>query len=56
MRIFARRERPHPGAQLSLVETAGGWRYSLRATNLPAGTRGRRDQCACAKPDSDRYR
>ena len=24
MRVFARRERPHPGAQLSLLETAGG--------------------------------
>ena len=40
MRVFARRERPHPGAQLSLFETADGWRYSLWATNLPAGTRG----------------
>ena len=29
MRIFARRERPHPGAQLSLFEEADGWRYSL---------------------------
>ena len=35
MRVFARRERPHPGAQLSLFETADGWRYSLWATNLP---------------------
>jgi len=40
MRVFARRERPHPGAQLSLFETAGGWRYSLWVTNLPAATRG----------------
>jgi DDE family transposase len=46
MRVFARRERPHPGAQLSLFEAAGGWRYSLRVTNLPAATRGRRGQCA----------
>jgi DDE family transposase len=29
MRIFARRERPHPGAQLSLFEAEDGWRYSL---------------------------
>src|SRR5277367_2799728 len=29
VRVFARRERPHPGAQLSLFEAAGGWRYSL---------------------------
>jgi hypothetical protein len=48
MRVFARRERPHPGAQLSLFETAGGWRYSPWAANLPAETRGWRGQCACA--------
>ena len=48
MRVLARRERPHPGAQLSLFETAGGWRYSLWATNLPAETRGWRGQCAYA--------
>jgi hypothetical protein len=29
MRIFARRARPHPGAQLTLFEAADGWRYSL---------------------------
>jgi hypothetical protein len=46
MRIFARRERPHPGAQLSLFETEGGWRYSLWATNLPAATRGWRSNPA----------
>jgi hypothetical protein len=48
MRVFARRERPHPGAQLSLFETADGWRYSLWAANLPAETRGWRGQCAYA--------
>jgi hypothetical protein len=46
MRVFARRGRPHPGAQLTLSETADGWRYSLRVTNLPAETRGWRGQCA----------
>jgi hypothetical protein len=46
MRVFARRERPHPGAQLSLLEAAGGWRYSLWVTNLPATTKGWRGQCA----------
>jgi DDE family transposase len=40
MRIFARRERPHPGAQLTLFEAEDGWRYSLWATNLPAHLRG----------------
>jgi hypothetical protein len=39
MRIFARRERPHPGAQLSLFEAADGWRHSLWVTNLPATTK-----------------
>ena len=46
MRIFARRERPHPGAQLSLFEAADGWRYCLWVTNLPATTKGWRGQCA----------
>jgi hypothetical protein len=46
MRVFARRERPHPGAQLSLFEEAGGWRYSLWVTNLPATVRGWRGQLA----------
>jgi hypothetical protein len=40
MRVFARRERPHPGAQLSLFEAADGWRYSLWVTNRPADTKG----------------
>jgi len=40
MRVFARRERPHPGAQLSLFETQGGYRYSLWVTNLPVTLRG----------------
>ncbi len=29
MRIFARRERPHPGAKLSLFENQDGYRYQL---------------------------
>jgi hypothetical protein len=44
MRVFARRERPHPGAQLTLFETEDGWRYSLWATNLPHKTSGWRGQ------------
>lgn len=36
MRIIARREKPHPGAQLSLFEETDGWRYQLLATNTPA--------------------
>jgi hypothetical protein len=40
MRVFARRERPHPGAQLTLFEAEDGWRYSLWVTNLPARLRG----------------
>ena len=38
MRIICRREKPHPGAQLSLFETSDGWRYQLLATNTPAKT------------------
>ncbi len=40
MRVFARRERPHPGAQLTLFEAEDGWRYSLWVTNLRADLRG----------------
>ena len=46
MRVFARRERPHPGAQLTLFEAGDGWRYSLWASNIPAGLRGWRGQLA----------
>ena len=38
MRIIARREKPHPGAQLSLFEERDGWRYQLLATNTPGTT------------------
>ena len=44
MRVFARRERPHPGAQLTLFEAEEGWRYSLWVTNLPERTPGWRGQ------------
>jgi DDE family transposase len=40
MRLFARRERPHPGAQLTLFEAEDGWRYCLWITNLPTRLRG----------------
>lgn len=33
MRLIVRRERPHPGAQLSLLEERDGWRYQVVATN-----------------------
>jgi alkylhydroperoxidase/carboxymuconolactone decarboxylase family protein YurZ len=46
MRIFARRERPHPGAKLSLFEHEDGYRYQLWVPNLPADTRGWRGQNA----------
>jgi hypothetical protein len=46
MRVFARRERPHPGAQLTLFEAGDGWRYSLWVTNLPGRTNGWRGQPA----------
>ncbi|MBC7307579.1 MAG: IS1380 family transposase [Dietzia sp.] len=37
MRVIARRERPHPGAQLSLFEEADGWRYQAFVTNTTTG-------------------
>lgn len=46
MRLFARRERPHPGAQLTLYEAEDGWRYSLWVTNRPDTTNGWLGQCA----------
>jgi hypothetical protein len=33
MRLFSRRERPHPGAQLTLFDTAEGWRHQCFLTN-----------------------
>ena len=37
MRAIVRRERPHPGAQLSLFEEADGWRYTTFVTNTAVG-------------------
>jgi hypothetical protein len=37
MRVLIRRERPHPGAQLSLFEEHDGWRYQAVATNTRMG-------------------
>jgi Transposase DDE domain group 1 len=37
MRVLVRRERPHPGAQLSLFEEADGYRYQAMATNTTVG-------------------
>jgi hypothetical protein len=36
-RILIRRERPHPGAQLSVFEEHDGWRYQCIATDTPVG-------------------
>jgi len=46
MRVFARRERPHPGAKLTLMEAADGWRYTLWVTSLPVKTKGWRGKTA----------
>jgi Transposase DDE domain group 1 len=37
MRLIVRRERPHPGATLSLFEHRDGWRYQVVATNTATG-------------------
>ncbi|MBW4705196.1 IS1380 family transposase [Micromonospora sp. RL09-050-HVF-A] len=36
-RFLVRRERPHPGAQLTLFDTAEGWRHQVIATDTPPG-------------------
>lgn len=36
-RVIVRRERPHPGAQLDLMQTRDGWRYTAFATDTHAG-------------------
>lgn len=36
-RLVCRRERPHPGAQLSLFDTHAGWRHTCFITNTTAG-------------------
>jgi len=36
-RLIARRERPHPGAQLSLFDTVNGMRHQVFATDTPYG-------------------
>jgi hypothetical protein len=46
MRVFVRRERPHPGAKLTLFENEDGWRYTLWVTGLPETTRGWRGRTA----------
>lgn len=37
MRVIVRRERPHPGAQLSIFEETDGWRYQAFVTNTTTG-------------------
>ena len=37
MRILVRRERPHPGAQISVFEAHDGWRYQCLATDTQQG-------------------
>ena len=35
MRVLVRRERPHPGATISVFEAHDGWRYQCLATDTP---------------------
>jgi hypothetical protein len=37
MRVIVRRERPHPGAQLDLIEQRDGYRYTALATDTRTG-------------------
>ena len=50
MRVIVRRERPHPGAQLSLFEEADGWRYTAFVTNAGVGIHGIRGSCMARRP------
>ena len=40
MRLIVRREKPHPGAGLTLFEQADGWRYQAFVTNTTQGQLG----------------
>ena len=40
MRLIVRREKPHPGAGLTVFEQADGWRYQAFATNTRTGQLG----------------
>jgi hypothetical protein len=44
MRVLVRRERPHPGAQISLMEAHDGWRYQCVATDTD------HDSCRSSRP------
>src|SRR6185503_17897146 len=37
MRVLVRRERPHPGATISVFEAHDGWRYQCLATDTDHG-------------------
>jgi len=37
MRVLVRRERPHPGVQISVFEAHDGWRYQGLATDTQVG-------------------
>jgi hypothetical protein len=37
MRVLVRRERPQPGAQISVFEALDGWRYQSLATDTQRG-------------------
>jgi hypothetical protein len=37
MRVLVRRERPHPGAQISVLAAHDGWRYQWLATHTQVG-------------------
>ena len=37
MRVLVRRERPHPGAQITLLEAHDGWRYQAAIDAIRAG-------------------
>jgi hypothetical protein len=62
-RFIVRRERPHPGAQLSLFDTIEGMRHQVVATDAPPGNTSHPiprspppRPCPCRRPHPDRQR
>ncbi|WP_433055075.1 transposase [Dactylosporangium sp. CS-033363] len=53
-RFIVRRERPHPGAQLSLFDTIEGMRHQVMATDTPPGPHQRPDPIPRSPPPRPR--
>jgi hypothetical protein len=55
MRVMVRRERPHPGGQLTRCAQRDGWRHTALATDIQVGARRwRSDQAGRTTPSAAR--